>query len=365
MTRSRALYEELVASAQKAAENNSWADWLATCPLENDILDWKAGDAYTRPKKDGESEAEYKKETEERLKEVWSQFCSAFGNTSGGVLVFGLGEGGGTRDRPTQWRLCFDVVEARRRLLDWSRSNCEPPVSHIEIEAIMVDAQQGKGILICHIPESLAKPHKALSGSKPDFYLRLHDGCYPCPVSLLRSLFLLNAEPRLEMELTFKLLSRQPQVARGVDVEWSLEVINTGENSIRDLRIATEVAYPYITPPPALDFWIAGPGSDWERKKRESGPTEFRREPLHPGDRSLLYGGTFTVNRLSFSAVIAGMELVGFGFSIVVSALDMRRKNFIILLSHQEMMDLAEATLRITVDPFGESHTEIRKGNDR
>lgn len=361
MTRSRALFNELVASAKKAAEDNSWERWLATCPLEDNILDWKAADAYTRPKKDGESEVEYKKETEERLKEVWSHYCGAFGNTSGGVLVFGLGEGGGIRDRPTKWRLCFNVAETRRRLLDLGRSNCEPPVSHIEIEAIVVDAELEKGVLICHIPESLAKPHKSLHGSKPDFYLRIHDGCYSCPVSLLRSLFLLNAEPRLEMELKFELLSRQPQVQRGVDVKWSLEVINTGETSIRDLRIATEVAYPYLTPAPALDFWIAGPGSDWERKKRECGPTEFRREPLHPGDRSLLYGGTFTVNQLSFNAVIEGMEMVGFGFSIIVSALDMRRKTFIIRLSHQEMMDLAEATLRISVDPLGESHTEIQE----
>jgi len=359
MTRSKALFDELVASAQNAAEENAWERWLTTCPLEDDILDWKAGDTYTRPRKGGESEDEYERETEEKLKEVWSRYCSAFANTSGGVLVFGLGEGGGTRDRPTKWRLCFSVAETRRRLLVLSQSNCEPPVSHVEIEAIVVDAEQGKGILICHIPESLAKPHKSIHGSKPDFYLRIHDGCFPCPVSLLRSLFLLNSDPNLVIELKFSLQLTTPRSDGGRNVEWTLDLINAGEVSVRDLRVVTVVDYPSYSPAPPRDFWISSLGSEWESKKREMGPTEFRREPLHPGDRSRVYGGTFTVNQVFYETVIEGMHRVGFGFSIAVSALDMRLKRFAVHLPYEQMMSLQSATLRVTADALGVSNTEI------
>ncbi len=357
MSRSKALFQTIVESAKAAAEAGTIKGWMASCPAEDEILDWKAGDAYTRARNDDEPEKAYQETVENRFKAVWSKYCSAYGNTSGGVLVFGLGETKKRRDRPSKLKLCFDVEAVKSRLLTLTQSNCEPPVPHIEVEAIPV-GEEGKGLLICHIPESLAKPHKSTQAESPDFFIRVHDGCFPCPVSLLRGLFLTNSEPRLEVELSFDMISSPRQDEAHADVSWRLRLLNEGGTSIRDLRIFTEVDYPWSGNPPSRDFWIGGPGTDWASRKIEAGPTEIKHEPLHPGDASLLYGGSFRVAELPEEAT-AELRGVGIGLSITASASDMRKKKFLIHLSYPTLMNLRKGTVRFSVDVMGETRSDL------
>lgn len=359
MTRSQALFQEIVDSAKEAARTGNWKEWMDSCPAEGDILDWKAGDIYTREKKEHESDKEFKEETDGKLQKVWSEYCGAYANTGGGVLVFGVGEEKGNRDRPGKLKSCYRIEEVRKRLLNLTQSNCDPPVPHVEIEAIPVE--EGRGILICHVPESIAKPHKSRRAEKPDFYLRLDDGCFSCPISVLRSLFLLHPEPRLEMELWFSTIELDARQDDGVDVKWKLDLINCGENSVSDMRIQIEIDHVFLDRRRVdLDSWGNGTGGDWVWRSGEQGDVLFRRYLFHPDDRSRLFGGTFAVAEFAdqFSAT---MPKLGFGFIIEISALDMRRKRFLIQLSHQDLLKLQEGTLRISIDPLGESKTEIQK----
>jgi len=154
---------------------------------ENLWRDYKAAD-YTRddPKRD------------QKVKDVWSENLSAFANTGGGVLIWGIETEGKI---PKQLSLAPDCRALRDRLLTLVNVATDPHVSGVEARAV-TEPRGEAGFVVCSIPASSVPPHRAIWG-KPTFFIRTQDSCLPCPTALLRSLFFPRVRARIIVRVDF------------------------------------------------------------------------------------------------------------------------------------------------------------------
>ncbi|MGA2871231.1 MAG: ATP-binding protein, partial [Verrucomicrobiota bacterium] len=156
---------------------------------ENDWLEFKGG------KTEGED-----------LKKAWSKAICSFANSEGGILIWGLRCAKGKTsniDAVSELDLVKDINALKSRLMELRHASNDPPVAGIQIQAIPTSPGASEGFVVCLIPESLSKPHRAeFSGKR--FYIRMGDSSNECNVSLLRQLFYPKRTLRMRVQVTLK-----------------------------------------------------------------------------------------------------------------------------------------------------------------
>ena len=125
------------------------------------------------------------------IKKAWSEALAGFANTQGGILIWGVDA---RKDQQTGIDAAYgrslvkNPSAFKSRLIELHRQATEPPVLGVEIEAYSSSGSQGEGFVICFIPESSFRPHRA-EYSQRQYIIRAGDNFVTAPVSLLRNLF--------------------------------------------------------------------------------------------------------------------------------------------------------------------------------
>jgi hypothetical protein len=143
---------------------------------------------------------------EKSWKPNWSVALSGFGNTEGGVVIWGVraervktadGSGGevdsASLDEPVDNPLAF-----AQKLRDVELEAVADRIPGVEIKGFQIPSST-KGYVVCYIPEGTHKPYRAEMESKQQYWQRIGDKFVTIPHALLRSLFYPHAAAAIEL----------------------------------------------------------------------------------------------------------------------------------------------------------------------
>lgn len=111
---------------------------------------------------------------------------SSFANTTGGDLIFGIGEKGGKLDSEVGFQLDNPDAEISR-LENIIRDGIMPRIS---IDLKVVDAENAKKAIIARMKADLEVPHRVVFKGHDKFYRRNSNGKYPMDVDELKAAFI-------------------------------------------------------------------------------------------------------------------------------------------------------------------------------
>lgn len=132
---------------------------------------------------------------------VWSEAVSGFANTEGGVLIWGIDcRKVDNVDAAARLVLVPDPVALKSKLLTNISQTTDPPVQGIRIKEIT--GPNGQGFLVCLIPESKNKPHRAEQQKNKPYMIRAGDSFLVANPSLLRSMFYPKSAPDLRLTVS-------------------------------------------------------------------------------------------------------------------------------------------------------------------
>lgn len=218
----RQFFDDLVAGGTPAIEA-----LVTSKKHENEWLDFKASS--------GDKED----------KSTWSEAICGFGNNQGGVLIWGIDarkDSDGV-DAASDLVPVANAAGHRSRLLELLRGAVEPPLLGVRIEAFYKTGDSGPGYVVCFIPESDTKPHRAeLLKGKP-YMIRISDAFINPSPSLLRTMFFPKSGPTLEVEVRPEWTPPEAILLNGrqeIEVRFEVTMQNTGISSAKNLYIKIE-----------------------------------------------------------------------------------------------------------------------------
>jgi len=258
-------------------------------------------------------------------KKTWSEALAGFANTQGGVLIWGVDA---RKDQATgidaACGLSFvkNPSTFKSRLNELHHQATEPPVLGVEIEAYSFGSDDN-GFVICFVPESPFKPHRAEYAGR-QYIIRAGDDFVVPSVSLLRNLFFSQSRCHLVPKLTASCTveTGKPRY----DVKGFLH--NLGSATAFDTLVITHCS-PNGTNC-SYTNWDTDPSGDPCYKSTKT--------PIHPGIRMAFFAMIFSpeYNPQSFTK---GLE-----FKIQVFARDTEPIEWLISFTEDEVKKGVEKT---------------------
>lgn len=234
-------------------------------------------------------------------KKIWSKALSGYANITDGLIIWGID----ARKTPPRdidaasgLRLIHDPQAFESKLRDWIRDATNPPVMGVEYQSCVNGS--GEGFVVCLIPKSNYKPHRAEFADK-HYYFRAGDDFLQAEPGLLRTLFYPQSNPYLwmEVDLFYRLnpaalateYLKNPTVFAYNKIvnntsSMSLEVLlhNTGSATAKDVYIVVQTSN-------KLNF---GQGVDWFMRPHPQGQVALQaKRAIHPGEVSDLFSASF------------------------------------------------------------------------
>lgn len=254
------FYEQLLAQPEPFAHAMAWVN--ANPPtVETEWLDFKAGHEIT----------------EDAIKRIWSKALAGFANTQGGVLVWGFDcrkTGDPAVDQVQAPSLIASPDAVASRLMELHHQSTEPPVLGIEVKAFRDPADASKGIVVCFIPESSFKPHRA-EHAQQHYYIRAGDDFVQPSVSLLRSLFVPSSTALLMPSVRAEIHPSQPSNHLATQIRFLAHVKNTGLVSIEGALVTLHGNY-------HGEFWMP---QGWRKHDTAMSRISFESpRAIHPGE---------------------------------------------------------------------------------
>ncbi len=223
------------------------------------------------------------------IKKIWSKALSGFANTGGGVLVWGID----ARLDPTTNISCASALSLvpdpnvlKSRLMELHHQSTDPPVANVEIEPYPDPGAGGAGFVVCLIPESPFRPHRAEHLTNKPYYIRAGDDFVIPSPALLRHLFFPHTYSHLWVETA---ITVKPQTSLnqkgfslpdGADIGYNVRIHNSGTATAQDVYVVlqTDIRGQYRI------------GKDWIETANPQGQSALlARRPLHPGAVSELF----------------------------------------------------------------------------
>jgi hypothetical protein len=184
MSSARAFFEDLKTRPDPFAYLSSLPGRILTASpfFEEEWLDFKG-----------------KPRNEEDEKRIWSKALSGYANITDGLIVWGIDArkqetGHGKIDAACGLSLISNPAAFESKLRDWIRDATNPPVMGVEFESYA--GPDDKGFVVCLVPESNHKPHRAEFAGR-HYYYRASDDFLMAEPGLLRTLFYPKNQPRL------------------------------------------------------------------------------------------------------------------------------------------------------------------------
>jgi hypothetical protein len=150
--------------------------------FETDWLDFK-GEHPTDPK-----------QREKSNRSCWSEYLSAFANTGGGVLIWGVDA---RRTKVNGREIDFagsevpinDPIALASKLNEWQGQAINPPLSGVEIKPYPFPEKPTEGFVICYVPHGPLRPYQSLQTSDKQYYLRGGASNFVMDRAVLASMF--------------------------------------------------------------------------------------------------------------------------------------------------------------------------------
>ena len=233
---------------------------------------------------------------DQQIKEYWSRALSGFGNTEGGVLLWGVraarvssaGESRGI-DAAADFDLAPKPGQLAQLLKDVMLEAVSEPLPGVEIE-IVLDGSNG-GFVVCLVPEGNHKPYRAQLDSSKQYYQRISDNFVVIPHAILRSLFYPRTQPMLKMTMEFlnsaQISADGPFEDHQSNYHFQALVHNRGTASGRDVFIIASTNCPSI-----WDRTDAFVSQDQQNHRCRRTFTSLR--SIHPGEITPSFKCTIT-----------------------------------------------------------------------
>ena len=205
------------------------------------------------------------------IKKTWSEALAGFANTQGGVLIWGVDA---RKDQATGidaacgLSLVSNPSAFKSRLNELHHQATEPPVLGVDIEAYSIGSSPGEGFVICFIPESPFRPHRA-EHSNRQYIIRAGDDFVTASVSLLRNLFFPQSRCLLVPKLTASCTVENGKAS--YHIKGFLH--NTGSATAFDTLVITHYSAKGTTC--SITNWDTGPTLDPHYSSAKI--------PIHPG----------------------------------------------------------------------------------
>lgn len=259
-SRAKAIFDQLAASEDQDALIKRWLVDPRPDDPDNEVLEFMRGDSAD----------------DEDVKRNWSKALSAFANTDGGLVLWGISA---PQSGPRQAKPVDDPAGLRQRLEQFLPGATEPPVQGVAFLHVEDPKHRPRGYLICHVPSSPWKPHEATHSGK-HYYVRAGDRSVPAPRELLRRMFHPGNECRLT--ITSQLHEgtvRMSGPGGGIrNIAITIWMHNRGETTAHDVLLVLRLATAGL-PLPQLtsQFWQTAHSSLGK-------PAGLAARPIHPGE---------------------------------------------------------------------------------
>lgn len=233
---------------------------------------------------------EFKSGRTQKVGEAWSRELSAFANTGGGVVVWGIGtERHDGVDYASKIEKVPNPLTLKAQLEKQLQHGTDPLVSGVE--TIPIPSSGDPGFVVCYIPESTYKPHRALLCTGHPYFGRFSHRTDIVPTTWLRRLFY--------PEKTLRLMGRLDVVANdSVESNWRINgfVANCGPVTAQSMYV--QIVSNQICKFHAMGDWQpidqGNRGRTFERgqdgydyvKERDYYAQVRSLEPLHPGNET-------------------------------------------------------------------------------
>ncbi len=234
-------------------------------------------------------------------KKLWSKALSGYSNITDGLIIWGID----ARKTPPRdidaacgLRLIPDPQVFESNLREWIRDATNPPVMGVEYQ--FCANESGEGFVVCLIPESNYKPHRAEFADK-HYYFRAGDDFLIAEPGFLRTLFYPRNNPYLWLEVVLSFQLRPVDLAEEYmknpngfaynkiinspsSMSINVTLHNDGSATAKDVFIIFQANN-------NLNFH---PGTDWALRPNPRGQAAFQAMwPIHPGGVSHLFSASF------------------------------------------------------------------------
>ena len=162
---------------------------------------------------------------------------SGFGNSSGGVLVWGVDcDEAHTEKRPV------DNADRFRILLENAISGCTlPPHTDVENHVVASASQPNRGFVVTHIPKSNSAPHQALN--RHLYYIRAGSNFVPATHDTIAGLFGRRPQPSIGVSFFLEGVNRVPE-EKAIRSVFNINLLNRGSEPVGDVFLNAELLGP-------------------------------------------------------------------------------------------------------------------------
>ncbi|HEY4328891.1 MAG TPA: ATP-binding protein [Phycisphaerae bacterium] len=271
--------EVLFASVRDAANDRNrlkiMNNWIEKHEPETEWLDFKSAGhlQYTEDKKANDKHDDW-------IKGEWSKYLSAFSNTGGGILVWGISTAKHNgSDCADKLSLTSDATKLKNRLDDLINSATYPPVPGVQ-NLVITEPNSDKGCVVSYIPNSSHKPHRAEYDRKC-YYQRVDDDCHVMPHEILRHCF----HPMIAPNFIFRANCEMTYV-RGdfATLHVEVEIENTGTATAKYVYVSIRPSAHNLSP---REPYTHG---DWTYVQSRQGGVGLQcKNPIHPKFKSPIH----------------------------------------------------------------------------
>lgn len=224
------------------------------------------------------------------LKRIWSKALSGFANITDGLVVWGI-DARKTAPRDIDaacgLRLVPDPHAFESRLRDLIRDATNSPV--LGVEYFSCPGPSLQGFVVCLVPESAHKPHRAEFADK-HYYYRAGDDFLIAEPGLLRVLFYPRSHARLRISANLTFTTRQRGQKLDAQMKLDTVLVNDGTASAYDTYVVFTHTIQGIDPPrfDALENWIC-------TSNHSNKIACLAKIPIHPGLPTGVCSGNWVV----------------------------------------------------------------------
>lgn len=199
-------------------------DLIANKTSENYYLDFKLTEAndYTSRRNLFDSD-----------KKNYSKCISAFGNSEGGVIIWGVKTGSSDTDYATGKEPIKNVSNFVGLLGSFTSILTSPPHPNVTNEIIWENKNDDTGYVITHIPKSNRRPFQVLNKDLR-YYIRAGSSSQPAPDTFLRSLF--GQEPQPNVFIVYGTPPVKIEDDETIKIQLGVILHNKGENVAKNIN---------------------------------------------------------------------------------------------------------------------------------
>jgi hypothetical protein len=228
------------------------------------------------------------------LKGIWLEALSGFANSGGGVIVWGVvakKDPATNTDFASATKPVKNPAAFKSRLIELQRQGTDPPVPNVEIQRQGTDppvpnveiesyprGSPAEGYVICHVPVSPYRPHRAETKGCKQYFIRAGDSFFVASVAQLRSLFFPQVQAVMQFEAELTATPYELSEDDMTTYETQVRVRNAGNGTARDgfLIVETNAGPDRPVDMQQTDFWsVMLPRDTYARKFAA-------RLPIHP-----------------------------------------------------------------------------------